>query len=184
MSVDKQNAAGEVVRIALTPGGLWMTAVTLMRLFLGAWMIVSGYSYWAQHFGLVPGFPQPLGALPASSQMLVTMIEVGLFNFVKTCEIVGGICLVLNVFVPTAIALLLPISGIVFFNAIFLNHRTDRLFDVTYMGVSCLYMNVIVALAYIRYYVPMLSFRSEPGSLRDLRLLSRVFDARDESRSA
>jgi hypothetical protein len=30
------------------------------------------------------------------------------------------------------------------------------------MGVSCLYMNVIIALAYVRYYLPMLSLRSAP----------------------
>ena len=149
----------------MTPATLGKTAITLMRLFLGAWMVNSGYSYWAQVFGLPPAFPQPLGTLPLSNQMLVTMIEVGLFDFVKTIEIIGGLFLIFGVFVPLATLVLLPVSAIVFYNAIFLNLRTDRLLDVTYMGVSCLYMNVIIALAIFRYYLPMLAFRSSPGGL-------------------
>lgn len=165
----------DVVTVTFDGHALWVTVVTLMRLFLGGWMIVSGYSYWAQRFGLPPGFPQPLGTLGPSNQMLVTMIEIGLFDFVKTIEIVGGLCLVLGVFVPAATLLLLPISAIVFYNAIFLNLRTDRLFNPTYMGVMCLYMNIILALGYVRYYVPLLSFRSSVGSIRDLAGLRAIF---------
>lgn len=166
---------GDTVEIALNLHTLWQAAITVLRLFLGAWMVNSGYSYWAGHFGLPPAFPQPLGTLPLSNQMLVTMIEVGLFDFVKTVEIVGGLCLIFGIFVPAATLLLLPVSAIVFFNAIFLNLRTDQLFNPTYMGVSCLYINVIVALAHVRHYLPMLAFRSEPGSLRDLTRLPEVF---------
>lgn len=172
------NTAGRddgKVTIELNAGTLWTAAITLLRLFLGAWMINSGYSYWAQIFGLTPSFPQPLGTLPLSNQMLVTMIEVGLFDFVKTVEIVGGLCLILGIFVPAATLLLLPVSFVVFYNAVFLNLRTDRLFSPTYMGVSCLYINLIVALAYFRHYLPLLSFRSSPGSLRELGRLPEIF---------
>lgn len=161
--ISRQIASGDRVQIALNAGTLSWVVITLMRLFLGAWMLNSGYSYWAQELGLPPAFPQPFGTLPASNQLLVTMVEVGLFDFVKTVEIIGGLCLILGLFVPAATLLLLPVSAVVFYNAIFLNLRTDRLFDPTYMGVSCLYMNVIIALAYVRYYLPMLSLRSAPG---------------------
>ena len=167
--------APDRVEIAFNAATLWRAVITLMRLFLGAWMINSGYSYWAQKLGLPPAFPQPFGTLPASNQMLVTMIEIGLFDFVKTIEILGGLCLLFGVFVPLATLLLLPVSAIVFYNAVFLNLRTDRLFSPTYMGVSCLYMNVIVALAHIRYYLPMLSMRSSPGALSDLAGLRGIF---------
>lgn len=166
------------VTISLNIDTAWKLAVTIMRLMLGAWMVVSGFSYWAPHFGLAPAFPQPLGTLPLSNQMLVTMIEVGLFDFVKTCELIGGLCLILGVFVPVATILLLPVSVVVFYNAIFLNLRTDRLFDIGYFGVTCLYMNVIVALGYIRYYIPMLAMKSEVGNLRDSMQLAHIFSAR------
>lgn len=162
------------IEIALGADTAWKVGVTLARLFLGAWMVNSGFSYWAQKLGLPPAFPQPLGSLPLSNQMLVTMIEIGLFDFVKTIEILGGLCMIFGVLVPAATLVLLPVSAIVFFNAVVLNQRTDRLFDVTYMGVSCLYMNLFVALAYIRYYLPMLSLRSTPGSLGDLGRLPEI----------
>lgn len=173
------GASSDRVEIALNAGTLWQAAITLMRLFLGAWMLNSGYSYWAQEFGLPPAFPQPFGTLPASNQMLVTMVEVGLFDFVKAVEVIGGLCLILGVFVPAATLLLLPVSAVVFYNAVFLNLRTDRLFSPTYMGVSCLYMNIIVALAYVRYYLPMLSLRSTPGGLGDLASLPQIFSNRN-----
>jgi uncharacterized membrane protein YphA (DoxX/SURF4 family) len=174
-STKHPDANDRKVEIALTFDTLWKMTITLLRLFLGAWMLNSGYSYWAQKLGLPPAFPQPLGTLPLSNQMLVTMIEVGLFDFVKTVEIIGGLCLILGIFVPAATLLLLPVSAIVFYNAVFLNLRIDRLFSPTYMGVSCLYINVIVALAYIRHYLPMLTLRSSPGSLRDLAGVSDIF---------
>jgi uncharacterized membrane protein YphA (DoxX/SURF4 family) len=175
MAGARHSDEADRVAVSLTADTVWRVAVTLMRLFLGGWMVVSGYSYWAPHFGLPPGFPQPLGTLPLSNQMLVTMIEIGLFNIVKTFEIIGGLCLIFDVFVPAAVLLLLPVSAIVYYNAIFLNLRTDRIFNLTYMGVSCLYMNIIIALAYIRYYLPMLRFRSAPGSYRDLARLPEIF---------
>jgi uncharacterized membrane protein YphA (DoxX/SURF4 family) len=173
-----QPHGSDPVEIRLSLETFWKAGVTLMRLFLGAWMVNSGYSYWAQQFGLPPAFPQPLGTLPLSNQMLVTMIEVGLFDFVKTIEIIGGLCLIFGIFVPAAVLLLLPVSGIVFYNAIFLNLRTEQLFNPTYMGVSCLYLNVIIALAYFRNYLPMLTLRSSPESLRDLRRLPEIFSDR------
>lgn len=169
------------VEIALNASTLWGGAITLLRLFLGAWMLNSGYSYWAQEFGWPPAFPQPFGTLPASNQMLVTMVEVGLFDFVKTVEVIGGLCLIFGVFVPAATLLLLPVSAVVFYNAVFLNLRTDRLFSPTYMGVSCLYINVIVALAYIRHYLPLLALHSAPGSLRDLAALPTIFSEPDNN---
>lgn len=175
MSQSGDVAGSDRVEIAVNADTIWKTVVTLMRLFLGGWMIVSGYSYWAQKLGLPPGFPQPLGTLALSNQMLVSMIETGLFDFVKSLEILGGLCLVFGVFVPAATLLLLPISAIVYYNAIFLNLRTDRIFNPTYMGVMCLYMNVIIALAYTRYYLPMLSFRSSPGGPRDIARLPEIF---------
>ena len=148
--------------------------LTLMRLYLGAWMIMSGTSYWLTAFGLPAIFPQPVGNTPLSSQMLVTMIEVGLFDVVKICEIVGGLMLVFNRFVPLGLAICLPISAVVWYNAIILNGRTDRLFNPTYMGVMCLYLNILVMLGYIRYYLPMLSMHSSIGKLGDLALLKNV----------
>ena len=154
---------------------LFKAILSFFRLYLGAWMIVSGSSYWLHKLGFQPIFPQPFGSLPDSSKMLITFVEVGLFDLVKTLEIVGGLMLICNMFVPLGLVILFPISGMVFFNAIFLNHRYDGILSVTYMGTETLYKNEILLLAYIRYYLPMLSFNSSSGRLSDLKRIPEIF---------
>ncbi|AZY48174.1 hypothetical protein [Bordetella avium] len=149
--------------------------IALMRLYLGAWMVVSGASYWLHQLGYQPIFPQPFGTLPASNKMLITLVEVGLFNLVKTLEIVGGLFLIGNIFVPLGLLILFPISGMVFYNAVFLNQRYDGIFSLTYMGTLCLYMNVVLLLAYIKHYLPMLALNARSGSLSDIKRLPEIF---------
>lgn len=144
------------------------------RVMLGAWMIVSGASHLLSVFGYPPIFPQPLGNMHPSNVMLVALLEVGLFDIVKTIELVVGLCLVFNVFVPLALAVALPVSYMVFHNSIALNFRYDRIFS-TYMAVWCLYMNVILLLAHIRYYLPMLKMRAPMGKLEDFKMLPAIF---------
>lgn len=150
--------------------------LTFFRIMLGAWMIVSGTSHLLTVFGFAPIFPQPLGNMHASSVMLVSLLEVGMFDIVKTVELLVGLCLVFNIFVPLALAVAVPVSYMVFHNSIALNMRYDRIFS-TYMAVWCLYMNVILLLAHIRYYLPMLKMRAPMGKLADFKQLPAIFDA-------
>ena len=149
--------------------------ISFLRLYLGAWMIVSGSSYWLHELGYQPIFPQPFGTLPDSNKMLITFVEIGLFDIVKTLEIIGGLMLVCKIFVPLGVVILFPISAMVFYNAVFLNQRYDGILSVTYMGTACLYMNVVLLLAYIRYYLPMLKFDAEMGSLSDFKRIPEIF---------
>ncbi|GAB7540485.1 DoxX family protein [Cupriavidus sp. 8B] len=155
--------------------------LTLMRLTLGAWMINSGLSHWLTNWGYPPIFPQPLGSLPASNAMLVTLIETGVFDVVKACELLAGLLLLLDLFVPFALAMTLPISFMVIFNAIVLNLRYEMIFS-TSMSVWCLYLNVILILAYLRYYLPMLTCRASLGRLEDFKQLPTVFASCPEER--
>lgn len=148
--------------------------VIFLRIMLGAWMIVSGASHLLPLFGFPPIFPQPLGTLHPSNVMLVSLLEVGLFDIVKSIELIVGLCLVFNIFVPLALAAALPISYMVFHNSIVLNLRYDRIFS-TYMAVWCLYMNVILLLAYFRYYLPMLKMHAPMGKIEDLKMLPAIF---------
>jgi len=156
-------------------GTLGQLVISFLRLYLGAWMIVSGTSYWLHQLGYQPIFPQPFGSLPDSNKMLITFVEVGLFDLVKTLEIVGGLLLVLNIFVPLGLLILFPISGMVFYNAVFLNHRYDGILSLTYMGTACLYMNVVLMLVYIKHYLPMLGMNARSGSITDIKHLPQIF---------
>jgi uncharacterized membrane protein YphA (DoxX/SURF4 family) len=149
------------------------------RIMLGAWMIVSGASHLLSVFGYAPIFPQPLGTLHPSNVMLVSLLEVGMFDLVKTVELVVGLCLVFNVFVPLALAAALPVSYMVFHNSIVLNLRYDRILS-TYMSVWCLYLNLILILAHIRYYLPMLRMHAPMGQLSDFKALPSIFEKPQE----
>lgn len=149
------------------------------RVMLGAWMVVSGTSHLLSMFGFAPIFPQPLGSLHPSNVMLVSLLEVGLFDVVKTVELVVGLCLVFNIFVPLALAAAVPVSYMVFHNSIALNMRYDRIFS-TYMAVWCLYMNLILILAHLRYYLPMLRMHAPMGTLADFRRLPAIFDKAEQ----
>jgi len=175
------NAKNSATKGKIDAASVGRLTLTLMRLTLGAWMINSGLSHWLTNWGFPPIFPQPLGSLPASNQMLVTLIETGVFDVVKACELLAGVLLLLDLFVPFALAMTLPISFMVFYNAIVLNLRYSLIFS-TSMSVLCLYMNVILILAYLRYYLPMLSCRASLGSLEDFKQLPTVFASRQEER--
>ncbi|AXV17525.1 DoxX family protein (plasmid) [Neorhizobium sp. SOG26] len=148
--------------------------LTLGRLYLGGWMLTSGTSYWLTQAGLPTIFPQPVGNTPLSSQMLVTMIEVGLFDIVKTLEIVCGLMLIFNRFVPLGLVIAMPISAVVWYNAIVLNGRYDRLFSPTYMGVMCFYLSIVLMLAYLRFYAPLLTWKAKMGGLGDVKELIKA----------
>jgi len=177
MAVTTRAVAGTTNKL-----DIWFLGKLVMiffRIMLGAWMIVSGSSHLLSAFGFAPIFPQPLGNMHPSNVMLVALIEVGLFDIVKTIELVVGLCLVFNIFVPLALAAALPVSYMVFHNSIALNLRYDRICS-TYMAVWCLYMNVILLLAYIRYYLPMLRMHAPMGKLDDLKKLPSIFNAPDQ----
>ncbi len=163
-----------LTQFKLSPQGIGQLVIALLRLYLGAWMVVSGSSYWLHQLGYQPVFPQPFGSLPDSNKLLITFVEVGLFDLVKSFEILGGLLLIFNIFVPLGLVILFPISGMVFYNAVVLNQRYDGILSLTYMGTACLYMNVVLLLAYIKYYLPMLSLNARSGGLADLKRLPEV----------
>ena len=154
-----------------TIGGLGIgeLLITLCRLQLGGWMIVNGLNHWFRIF------PQPLGSEPVAQQLLVALIESGLFGVVKAAEVVGGVMLLFDLCTPLALVMLMPVSVVVYyFNAI-LQMRWDRLL---YMGVLCMYLNVILLVAYLRYYLRMLSLRAPVGSWQDLKQIPAALAGR------
>ncbi|WP_284337565.1 DoxX family protein [Comamonas sp. NoAH] len=163
----------------------WFTGtliITFFRCMLGAWMIVNGVNHLLPMVGLPNIYPQPLGTLHLSNVMLVSMIETGLFDYVKIAELLVGICLVFNRFVPLALLIALPLSLVVFYNSIVLNLRFERLFSF-YMAVWCTYMNIILIFAYIRYYIPMLQYKAPVGKVEDLRLIGQIFKSDDHHKN-
>jgi len=178
----KNNAQTNSTFINIDGWFLGTLVITLFRCMLGAWMIVNGLNHLFSLWGLPVIYPQPLGTLHLSNVMLVSMIETGLFDYVKVAELLVGLCLVFNRFVPLALVVALPLGLVVFYNSIVLNLRYERIFSL-YMAVWCTYMNVVLLLAYIKYYIPMLRFNAPVGKVSDVAKLADIFKSDEQSKS-
>jgi hypothetical protein len=142
-------------------------AIILIRLYLGAWMLLNGLN----HF--VALFPQPMGGPDRSSQLLVTLIETGLFTLVKSTEIAVGVMLLLDLFVPLALILAMPVSVVVWYNHAIL---VGRPFDFS-MGIGCLVWNLVLLAAYFPYFLPLFRMRAASATHGDFSRLGDLFSS-------
>jgi hypothetical protein len=142
-------------------------AIVLIRLYLGAWMLLNGLN----HF--VALFPQPMGGPDRSSQLLVTLIETGLFTLVKSTEIAVGVMLLLDLFVPLALVVAMPVSVVVWYNHAIL---VGRPFDFS-MGIGCLIWNLVLLVAYLPYFLPLFQMRAAGATRGDFSHLRELFSS-------
>ena len=62
-------------------------AVWFVRIIFAAWMIPAGLN----HFYRI--FPQPMGNVPLSTEMITALIDTQLFTLVKAVELLAGLML-------------------------------------------------------------------------------------------
>jgi len=80
------------------------------------------------------------------------MDAIGIFAIVKVIETVVGICLVLNLFVPVAAMLEMPVSFIIFYLSVFIAPDSRAIWT----GPKEVICNVLVLAAYWGYFTPLL----------------------------
>src|SRR5215470_681696 len=113
-------------------------AVWFVRLVFAAWMIPAGLN----HF--VRLFPQPMGSQPLSHEMIVALIDSGLFNIVKAVELVAGIAVLTGWYMPLALLVCMPVSFNVFYWDAPLEGWGSR---AALFGYSTLLSNVLLCVA-------------------------------------
>jgi uncharacterized membrane protein YphA (DoxX/SURF4 family) len=120
------------------------------RMIFGGWMIYAGLNHWF-HFT-----PQPYGQNPFSIALTTALIESGVFDLVKATEFVTGVLVVIGAFVPLALVAALPVSvNVAYFNLV-LEHNGV----VNYVaGTLVLGLNLLLMLAYVESYRPLLRWR-------------------------
>jgi uncharacterized membrane protein YphA (DoxX/SURF4 family) len=128
-------------------------AVWFVRLVFAAWMIPAGLN----HF--IPLFPQPMGNQPLSHELIVALIDSGLFDLVKAVELLAGICVLTGFYAPLALIVCMPVSFCVFFWDAPLEGWGSR---AALFGYSTLTCNVLLCLAYFRSYRSMFAMRAKP----------------------
>ena len=127
------------------------TATLIARLLFGLCMFANGVNYFLPFFPL----PQESAAGLAFRDALVAS---GVFAVVKVMETVLGLAFLLNIFVPAAICMTMPISVIIFINDIYLE-RTPPGYVA---GTLVLLVNLFLMYRYWRFFGPFVALRAAP----------------------
>lgn len=132
--------------------------VHIVRLLLGADYLVNGVNWW---FKLITPYPSisDFVSNPPPPDMVGGMIQTGfMFHIVKACEVLAGVALLSNRFVPLLLVVVYPVTLSVFLVDVFLV-GTVRGFV---MGGGAFVMNSYLLLAYFGYYRGMFTVRAVP----------------------
>ena len=119
--------------------------VYLAQLIFGLFFVVSGVNFFLPYMTL------PVGVTEIAYQFGVVMRESGLMNVVKIIEIVAGLGILFNRYVPLCLMACIPLSVVIFY----WNIIDQNAFGI-FMGTMVLFLNSFLMLAYFKYYKPML----------------------------
>lgn len=132
--------------------------VTAARLMMGVIYLVSGVNWW---FKLITPYPSISDFVnsPPPPDVVGAMIKTGvLFHLVKATELVAGIALLTNRFVPLMLVAVLPVTvNIAIVDVFFIAHQRGII-----MGSGALVLNLFLMLAYIGHYRGVLAVRATP----------------------
>lgn len=140
-------------------------AVWFVRLLFAAWMIPAGLN----HF--LPLFPQPMGSQPLSMELIVALLDSRLFDIVKAAELIAGIGVLFGFYTPLVLLICLPVSFGVFYWDAPLEGWGSRAATFGYATLLC---NVLLCLAYSKYYKPMFTVRTEITERKGLVRIARL----------
>ena len=123
--------------------------LTILRLLFGLWMAQAGLNYFLRVY------PEP--ALPPEASLYGQAITATHFMAIaKIIEIVGGVALLLNRFVPLGLAILLPVSATI----LWLNVFVSRPWPVKLLGSLTFGANAVLIAAYWKYFSSLLVYRT------------------------
>lgn len=115
------------------------------RLFLGLVFIVFGLNDWVEIISF--GVPNPF---------IQIMSDAGLFYVVKALQVLGGVMLLANFFVPVALVILGPIAINIFLYGILVD-RSFLVLDIIIFGLTAFLVG-----AYWSYFRGIFTMKAEP----------------------
>ncbi len=123
--------------------------VLVVRLVFGAWFVMSGLRYYQPDM--------PMGRTPVAQELMKALVNSDIMLLVKSVELVVGTMLVLDVFVPLALLIGFPVTLMVAYVCLIIEWPATR---PMIGGGATLVAHVFLLFAYLKYYRPMLSFKS------------------------
>ena len=122
------------------------------RIVFGGWWLYSG----AMHF-IDPGW-QPLGQEQAAIDFTLALIDSGLFEWIKVIEIVLGITMLADRFMPLTIVAMIPINVVILYWNFVLEVGT-----VEYaFGALTIVFNAILAWPWRAYFWRLFAWKGRP----------------------
>jgi hypothetical protein len=125
------------------PDGSRRTLVLAGRLLFGAWMLANGVN----HF-LYPMWAVPAGDTATATQLMAAFAHSGLFSVAMLIQMVGGGLLILGVFVPAALAVMMPVSTCALYWSVVLDG--DPM--LASLAIVAFVANGLLMLAHLRFY--------------------------------
>ncbi len=139
----------------------FMVFIYCVQFFFGGWFLYNGLNYFLNFF------PQPSGSSPLSHELIKALIDTQMFAVVKGVEVVVGVALLANRFVPLAAVAAFPIS-------IAIGHLNLVANGDTFSVVTCVVvisLNALIAVGHLDRFLPMLALNSGDPSARGLQAL-------------
>lgn len=132
---------------------------TYLRILLGLVYAINGLNWFFKIITPYPSMSDFVDFMPPPD-VVGAMIEQGvLFNAAKAVELVGGILLLANRFVPLTLVVSMAVTVPVFIVDVFKPELRVRAF---LMGTGSLAMNTTLLIAYFHHFRPMMLWQAEP----------------------
>lgn len=122
------------------------------RVIFGGWWLYSG----AMHF-IDPAW-QPLGQEKAAIDFTLALIASGLFEWIKVLEIVLGLTMLANRFMPFTVIAIIPINIVILWWNFVLEEGTVELV----FGLLTILFNAILVWPWRSYFWPLLDWKGRP----------------------
>ena len=140
--------------------------VLWFRIFYGAHLTYSALRYYlvfAPDSFLRAVHYQPLGRIthPVAGPFVDALTETGIYHVVKTVELIVGVALLANRFVPLMLVVEMPISVVIFILNFFVVASDRQLFS----GPQEIFLNLLLMVFYSSYYRPLLKSVAPPRLL-------------------
>lgn len=112
------------------------------RVYLGAFNLASGINFFFHVW------PQPIPADALGAAYMDVTLKLGLFQFAKVLEMVGGFLLLTDLFVPLGLAVLFPVTVTIFIMNVFFS----PMIHVVISGARNFVFHCVLFAAYFGHY--------------------------------
>lgn len=127
--------------------------IAVLRILFGLHFLFNGLNY-VFHFIDIPKPPAEM-----ANVVMDALVNSGMFSIAKTVEVVTGLMLIANRYVPLALVLAFPVTIVITYVDVMLTGVPLY----AGLGLVTLLWNGGLMLAYLRYYRPFLVRSATPG---------------------